>query len=382
MGIHKNTPHAGFILLSLAAHFGALYTAVSPGVFDFGKPIAASQAVMVDLAAPSVSVPQSVPLPVPPRIAEAPAPVETSMQQRVVALMEPADELVEEQVQSESPSADEASHITPADDSPAAPPSVVQTLPKVVTSKPPRTAPVIQPPLRRTEEFLSLERETLSYQVNLRGVPVGSAVLEASSAGGEFRISLKMNSGPALSTLYPVHNQIETRHIGGNFIITKIRRQEGSRRSDNGFTISLRDRSVFWVDLLKRRSSMEKIPTSDVLDPFSALYYLRNRTLQVGKTEVLHVYDGDSYAELPVEVLRSELIHLPGKGDTQTLVLKPQLRNEAVFHRTGEMLVWVTADEFKVPVKVETSILLGKVTAELVAAETAPLPSSRPESLQ
>ena len=370
MGINKNTPHAGFILLSLVAHFGALYTAVSPGVFDFGKPVAESEVVVVDLAGPPVSVPQSVLLPVPPRVAEVPsAPI---MQQQIAAALEPVDEKVEEEVQSESPSADEASHITSADDSPAAPPSVVQTPPKVVTSKPPRTAPVIQPPLRRTEEFLFLERETLTYQVKLRGVPVGTAQLEASSTGGEFRISLKMNSNPALSTLYPVQSQIETRHIGGNFIISKIRRQEGTFRSDRGFTISLRDKSVFWADLLKRRSTTETIPTSEVLDPFSALYFLRNRPLQVGKTELLHVYDGDAYNELPVEVVRAEQMHLPGKGDVQTLVLKPQLRNEAVFNRTGEMLIWVTADDFKVPVKVETSILLGKVTAELVSAESVP----------
>ena len=379
MNLKNIKQHAGFIVLSLAAHVMVMYPAVTPGVLDFNKPVNPPQAVMVEID-PAAIVP-------------APHPVisqQASLSRPVVAPPEesfklpPAGPVVDEveekfqEIPVERPDVPE--------DLPPVP--VAPTPGKQVKQEPampvaaPRPTPVIQPPLRKVEEFIGFERETLTYQVNLRGVPVGSAVLEASSAGGEFRISLKMNSGPALSTLYPVHNQIETRHIGGNFIITKIRRQEGSRRSDNGFTISLRDRSVFWVDLLKRRSSMEKIPTSDVLDPFSALYYLRNRTLQVGKTEVLHVYDGDSYAELPVEVLRSELIHLPGKGDTQTLVLKPQLRNEAVFHRTGEMLVWVTADEFKVPVKVETSILLGKVTAELVAAETASLPSSRPESLQ
>ena len=370
-------PHAGFVIFSFMAHIMVFYPAVSPGVLEFGSAVSSSQVVLVELGPtppPQVlqanphsgTIIRSVAPPVKAVVTSPAEPGPTGIQENA------PEHLVEEAVIPEDIPA-------PSAVPPAAVPIGQTPVVPVVSARP---APVIQPPLRKVEEFLGREQETLTYQVNLRGVPVGSAVLEASSAGGEFRISLKMNSGPALSTLYPVHNQIETRHIGGNFIITKIRRQEGSRRSDNGFTISLRDRSVFWVDLLKRRSSMEKIPTSDVLDPFSALYYLRNRPLQVGKTEVLHVYDGDSYAELPVEVLRAELIHLPGKGDTQTLVLKPQLRNEAVFHRTGEMLVWVTADEFKVPLKVETSILLGKVTAELVAAETAPLPSSRSDSLQ
>ena len=363
----------------MAAHVMVLYPAVTPGILDFSRPVNPPQAVMVEIA-PAAIVPAPQPIISQQAGISRPvvAPPEVSFKPTAAG---PVVDEVEQKFPETPMERPDALEDLPTAPVPPIPGKQAKQEP-VMPVAAPRHTPVIQPPLRKIEEFIGCERETLTYQVNLRGVPVGDALLEASSVGREFRISFRIKSAPALLTIYPVNNLIETRHIGGNFIITKIRRQEGSRRSDNGFTISLRDRNVFWVDLLKRRSSMEKIPTSDVLDPFSALYYLRNRPLLVGKTEVLHVYDGDSYAELPVEVLRSELIHLPGRGNTQTLVLKPQLRNEAVFHRTGEMLVWVTADEFKVPVKVETSILLGKVTAELVAAETAPLPSSRPDSLQ
>ena len=363
----KTPPYYGFFALSVLGHIVALYPAISPGIMEFAHPVTASPIIMVNIAAPAASFPQIVPQATVSK-AEVPA---TPPQQQLPLQVEPTDEHVEEQVK-EAPPADDASPITPADDSPAAPTVVEQPPPKVVPTPPSMPAPIIQPPLRHVEEFLSRERETLTYQVKLRGVPVGTAQMEASSTGGEFRISLKMSTTHALSTVYPVQSQIETRHIGGNFIISKIRRQEGTFRSDRGFTISLRDKSVFWADLLKRRSTTETIPTSDVLDPFSALYFLRNRPLQVGKTELLHVYDGDAYTELPVEIVRAEQMHLPGKGDIQTLVLKPQLRHDAIFNRTGEMLIWVTADDFKVPVKVETSILLGKVTAELISAESVP----------
>jgi hypothetical protein len=373
----KNLPHYnGFIALSVLGHVIALYPAITPGVIEFQRPVSPSPIIMVNLAAPVGSVP---PLTPPLRQAVVQTRAETPAQLPVAPQREAVGERLEEYIESESAVEDEMPLVAPAG-SPVASPVVEDTPPKAVATTPSRIAPFVQPPLRLTEEFISLERETLIYQVRLRGAPVGTAQMEASSSGGEFRISLKMNSAPALSAIYPVQSQIETRHIGGNFIITKIRRQEGSLRSDRGFTISLRDKSVFWADLLKRRSTTETIPTSEVLDPFSALYLLRNRPLQVGKTELLHVYDGDAYSELPVEIVRAEQMHLPGKGDVQTLVLKPQLRHDAVFSRTGEMLIWVTNDEFKVPVKVETSILLGKVTAELVSAESVPSSDSPPKS--
>lgn len=364
----KLPPYNGFIALSVLGHLAALYPAITPGIIEFGRPITTPPAIMVNLAAPVASVPQHTPL-----VRQAMATHAGTLPQLPVATQgEAVNDQLEEYVEIKPTTDHEKLLVAPPADSPATPPVFEEAPPVVVTAIPSRMAPLIQPPLRRTEEFTSLERETLTYQVRLRGVTVGNAQMEASSSGGEFRISLKINSTPVLSSVYPVQSKIETRHIGGNFIITKIRRQEGTLRSDRGFTISLRDKSVFWADLLKRRSTTEIIPTSDVLDPVSALYLLRNRPLQVGKTELLHVYDGDAYTELPVEVVRAEQIHLPGKGDVQTLVLKPQLRQDAVFNRTGEMLIWVTADDFKVPVKVETSILLGKVTAELVSAESVP----------
>jgi hypothetical protein len=37
------------------------------------------------------------------------------------------------------------------------------------------------------------------------------------------------------------------------------------------------------------------------------------------------------------------------------------------------MLFWLTDDDKRVPLKVETNIALGRVTAELIAAEVEPL---------
>lgn len=229
---------------------------------------------------------------------------------------------------------------------------------------------VIQPPLRTAREFMATEREKLTYQISMFGLPVGIAELEAKNERGEIRITLRVKSNSVLSSLYPVDDLVETRHMGGNFILTRIRQQEGSFRSDRGFSIMLREKKVFWIDRLTNRSTTEPIPNDEVLDIISGLYYLRNRPLQVGKTELLQVFDSDTYTPLPVEVLRREQVRLPGFRKADTIVIKPHLKTDGIFKRTGDVTIWLTDDDFRAPVKVETQIPLGKVTAELLSAET------------
>ena len=232
-------------------------------------------------------------------------------------------------------------------------------------------APVITilPPLRNAGEFLAAKTEKLSYLISLLGVPVGSAELEATNENGEVRITLRTRSNSALSSVFPVDDIIETRHIAGSFIITKIKQQEGVFRSDIGFTIFLRDKKVFWIDLIKNRYSNETIPNSEVLDILSSFYYLRNRPLRTGKTETLHIYDGDTYAPVPIEILRQEEVRLRSLKKAETLLLRHVHQKGGMFRRTGDMLIWLTNDENKVPVKFETTFPLGKLTAELVSSE-------------
>lgn len=237
---------------------------------------------------------------------------------------------------------------------------------------------VVDPPLRTAGEFLSSDSEKIRYRISLLGVPVGSAELEAKKENNQVRISLRVSSNSVIASIYPVDDLIETRHIGGNFILSTIRQQEGSFKSDRGFTIFLRDKNVFWIDRLTNRSVQESIPNSDVVDLLSGFYYLRNRPLRVGRTETLQIYDSDRYTELPVDILRREKIILPGFRPVDTLVIQPKLKTEGIFRRTGDVLIWLTDDQNHVPVKFVTSIALGQVTAELVSSDVQRPRSAEP----
>ena len=233
------------------------------------------------------------------------------------------------------------------------------------------SATAIPPPLRTAGEFLASKSEKLTYLITLLGVPVGSVELEARNEKGEVRITLRTRTNGVLSSIYPVDDVMEARHIAGNFIIANIRQNEGSFTSDVGFTIFLRDKRVFWVDRIRQRSSDETIPNSEVLDTLSACYYLRNRPLQAGTTEMLHIYDGDTYAPVPVEIVRQEEVRLRNLKKVDSLLVR-HVKQKEIFRRTGDMLIWLSNDTNKVPVRMEATTPFGKAVVELVSAETTP----------
>ena len=204
----------------------------------------------------------------------------------------------------------------------------------------------------------------------LYGMPIGTATLEATNDKGEVRIITRVTTNDVISGFYPMDNSVDTRLINGNYLLTRIRQHEGNFVSDTGFTLMLREKKVFWVDRLRNRYDTQPLPREDVMDIISAGYYLRNRHLEVGKPVVLNLYDNDQYTPTTVEVLRKEHLHLPAFREVDTLVIHPVLKTAGIFRQAKDVLAWVTDDASKVPVRLETTLPVGWITAELVAAES------------
>jgi hypothetical protein len=225
-------------------------------------------------------------------------------------------------------------------------------------------------PLHNSGEFLSSKREKLTYRISLLKIPVGTAIIEAINNGGELRITTRILSNSVLSTIYPVDDLVETRMIKGNYLLTRVRQKEGNYRGDFGFTLMLREHKAFWVDRIRNRYDYQPLPDENAMDVVSGLYYLRNLRMEVGTDISLPIFDSEEYALTQVEVERGERISLPGGNEVDTLVIHPLFKTAGFFRRTGDIRIWLTDDRFRVPVRLETFITLGKVTAELISAES------------
>jgi hypothetical protein len=372
-GHHQASPFqkigllAGCIVLSVLLHIVILYASRMFGTYDFAVPVNLPPAVMVELAD------RAVPGPEPEQreqqekqTDEASSPVRTAGRGPSVA--RPEEQSSDEAPQHYGPQMPEPAN-GKADREIAAPRNT--PLPGAVTADPSPQTDLLFTQLS-PGNFLASHYEKLTYQISMFGLPVGSAELESKNDSGEVRITLRIQSNAAFTPLFPVNTTVETRHISGRFIMTSIRQREGAFRSEQMFTVNLGKKRVTYTDLITGTILRTTVPTSDILDTLSGIYYLRNRLLKVGATETLHVYDSGTYAALPVEILRKEFIYLPNLQKVETLVLHPLHKTAGIFKRTGDIMVWVTSDDSRVPVKIVSTIALGTVTVELLSSETRP----------
>ena len=102
----------------------------------------------------------------------------------------------------------------------------------------------------------------------------------------------------------------------------------------------------------------------------SGFYYLRTQNLNVGETVYINIFDSNKFYQAEVQVLRREKIRLSDDTEIDSVVVKPILKSEGLFQNKGDISIWLTDDEIKLPVRVETEVPIGRVVAELKEVKT------------
>jgi hypothetical protein len=106
-------------------------------------------------------------------------------------------------------------------------------------------------------------------------------------------------------------------------------------------------------------------------DIFAAFYLTRMQDLTVGKDFYIKCCsEGQNYTARVI-VHRIETVNTIF-GQMECLVIEPKLAGEAIFKQTGQILIWVTNDAYKIPVQMESKISFGKFKARLSEAENVP----------
>lgn len=113
----------------------------------------------------------------------------------------------------------------------------------------------------------------------------------------------------------------------------------------------------------KTRKATIDIP-KDVMDPLSALFYVRTLDLSVGKEILIPATDNKKVYDIKVIVHKTETVKVKA-GKFKCWVVEPVMADGGVFKKDGKVMVWLTADEKKMPVKMETKVYIGSIVAEL-----------------
>jgi Protein of unknown function (DUF3108) len=109
----------------------------------------------------------------------------------------------------------------------------------------------------------------------------------------------------------------------------------------------------------------------NVNDILSAFYFVR--TLDFSKLKVndkigLQNFYKDKVYDLDVKYLGKETIEVPA-GKFECIVVEPLVKEGGLFKSEGSIIIYMTNDEAKMPVRVKTKVIIGSINADLTSYE-------------
>lgn len=211
--------------------------------------------------------------------------------------------------------------------------------------------------------------EKLVYSLSWMGIPVGTATQEIAEVGGTRKIVSHARSNDWLSSFYPVDDRTESRLAvtGGSFPgesrYYRMLFKEGKRTRDREITFYQARRIGRFHDRIGGEQVDVPI-VENTFDIYASFYYVRCQPLESGKSFMIHVLDGKELRHIEVKVLKRERIKVPA-GEFDTIQVRPLVKPEGVFEGKGGALIWLTDDSRRIPVKAQTKVRVGSVTAVL-----------------
>ncbi len=103
-----------------------------------------------------------------------------------------------------------------------------------------------------------------------------------------------------------------------------------------------------------------------VHNEFSSFFSSRLMNLDVDKPFLVPTFGDDKRNEVVVQTLKQEDLEDTVFGDIQTLKVTPILTFSGLYDKKGDTVIWYTNDECRVPVHIESKIIIGSLTAKLV----------------
>ena len=229
--------------------------------------------------------------------------------------------------------------------------------------------PVSLPPLLRAIPSAFAPGERLVFDITYMGVKGGTAIMEVlekipMKGRDVYHIVSTAQSNDFVSLFYPVDDRVETYiDVEGLYSHTiKVKQHEGKRRREKIIHFDqIQHRAV---QLKNNQSEVFEIPP-EAQDSLSSLYFFRTqKTVEVGTSVFIDVHESEKNWKLEIRALAKERVTTP-VGTFDTIKVQAMVRYEGLFINKGDVFIWFTDDDRRIPVMMRSKIKIGSITAIL-----------------
>lgn len=224
--------------------------------------------------------------------------------------------------------------------------------------------------------------EKITYSIHFGFIRAGSATMEVqneTTLNGRscYHIRTTARSAAAFNFIYKVEDVVDSFIDKEGLFSWKFdkRLREGGYKADMLVNYYPQD-SLADVTFIRYKDRMKvykqqkysvKTPPF-ALDILASLYYTRTQKLEIGKSLFITNHDNKKIYELEVKVYQKETIKTDA-GEFECLVVEPLLRGEGLFKQKGKLKIWLTNDQYKIPILMTSEIAVGHITTEVEKIE-------------
>ncbi len=215
--------------------------------------------------------------------------------------------------------------------------------------------------------------EKLEYELKWEFIPAGRASLEVLADRRDdrrgYRFLLRVRSNSFVDLFYKVRERIES-FTGADVERSWLYRERsrGSERKDVVVRFDWEEHTAQYANFGKKRDPIDIAPGT--FDPLASFYAFRLHDLEGKSSIAFPVTDGKKHFPAKVLIKGKRRIQV-GKRSYVTYLIEPEVNYfGGVFEKSENPRVrlWLTADERKIPVKIEVKVVVGSIVAELIEA--------------
>ncbi len=218
--------------------------------------------------------------------------------------------------------------------------------------------------------------EKLTFEIRWQFIPAGVGTLEVlpekTVEGVEarhFRFTVKTNA--VVDKIYKVRDQVDAfTDVGMTRSVLFLKKQQEGKHKRNIKVAFDWDKGTAQYENFGKKS--KPIPIEPrTFDPFSLFYAFRLQKLAENTELQAFVTDGKKFVAGKARIHAKEKVKTQA-GEFDTYLIEPDLKDvSGVFKQSenSKMLIWVTADERRLPVRITSSVAVGSFIAELISIE-------------
>ncbi len=218
--------------------------------------------------------------------------------------------------------------------------------------------------------------EEFTYDITWLSITAGTAVMAVGATGTDgnrplAKLVTTAQSRPAITKFFPVDNRVES-IVDPTTLLPEhlnFRRREGKKKEDIEYIF---DQKRGKVTAVKNGTTEIQEISPGTQDVISCLYYARSTlALQPGSTLTMNVFHDRKNRKIDVLVEEIETVSGPW-GEVETARVLVVMPFQGLFLNKGNIRVWFTNDDRRIPVRMKAKVVIGSIVADLVSELPAP----------